>query len=322
MSYGKFVCSATSELGRTVTRRTKHCTSNRRLDGQTVIITGANTGIGKETAYQLSLRGAKVIMSCRSIARGEEAMNDIKGRNSGADLTLFELDLASLKSVREFAQQVSQNTDCVDILVNNAGVMNTPEWSTADGFEMQFGTNHLGHFLLTMLLLPLLQNSPKARVVNVSSIGHMAGKIHLDNINLRNGAYSPFKSYAQSKLANVLFAREMAKRLGPSTTVNTYSLHPGAVHTELARHSGGGQLGDKIMGSMFLTPELGAQTSLHCILDEGLDGESGFYYSNCQRVDNMVPAAVDDKMSQALWELSVKLVNLEPHLDLPATKAS
>ncbi|CAG2177036.1 unnamed protein product, partial [Oppiella nova] len=158
--------------------------------------------------------------------------------------------------------------------------------------------------------------SPNARIINVASIGHMAGKIHLDNINLRNGAYSPFKAYAQSKLANILFTREMARRLGYKTNIKTYSLHPGAVNTELVRHSNLGSIGDKIMKSIFLSPEMGSQTSLYCALEDSLDNESGFYYSNCERVDAMVLSASDDKTGEALWELSQDMVQLEPHLRL------
>lgn len=194
--------------------------------------------------------------------------------------------------MREFAKQVSDQESKVDILVNNAGVMMCPEWQTTDGFEMQFGTNHLGklyhhycrpvlnydesgHFLLTMHLLPLLKKAPRARVVTVASSGHLVGKIHFNNINLKNGVYAPIKAYAQSKLANILFSRELAKRLGPESTVHTYSLHPGPVSTDLQRHSGG----QSIMKCIGLTPEEGAQTTLYCALEPALDNETGQYYA-------------------------------------------
>ena len=136
----------------------------------------------------------------------------------------------------------------------------------------------LGHFLLTLLLVPLLRNSSKARVVNVSSIGHMLGKIHFENINLRNGAYTPTKAYAQSKLANVLFTREMARRLGPNSNINTYSLHPGVVNSELSRHVPFQKLNNIIMKLLYITVEMGAQTTLYCALEESLDNETGLYY--------------------------------------------
>ncbi|CAG2178248.1 unnamed protein product, partial [Oppiella nova] len=193
--------------------------------------------------------------------------------------------------------------------------MACPEWQTEDGFEMQFGTNHLGHFLLTLHLLPLLKKSSSARVVTVSSILHCLGEINIENIHLRNGAYEALKAYSNSKLANVLFSRELAKRLN-KTNINTYSLHPGVIHTDLIRHNKSGDKTD--VGFMerhfFLTPFMGSQTTLYCALDDSLDNESGFYYDNCRRVDRMVTEARDDLMARKLWDLSCDLVKLEDHL--------
>ncbi|CAG2176599.1 unnamed protein product [Oppiella nova] len=197
--------------------------------------------------------------------------------------------------------------------------MNVPQSQTEDGFEMHFGVNHLGHFLLTMHLLPLLKRSPKARVVNVSSSGHLVGNIDFDNINLRNGAYSSYKAYPQSKLANVLFTRELARRLGTGSNINTYSLHPGGVYTELQRYSFG-SIGHKVMKSLLLSAEQGAQTQIYCAIDENLDNESGHYYADCQRIDSMISTATDDKVAEKLWELSCDLVGLEDHLRIPAVR--
>ncbi|CAG2180252.1 unnamed protein product, partial [Oppiella nova] len=212
--------------------------------------------------------------------RAENAMNDIKRRNSKADIICHKLDLSSLQSVRQFCEQVVQNETKIDVLINNAGIAFTPEWQTMDGFEMGFGTNHLGHYLLTLLLLPLLRNSPKARVVNVSSIVHIFGSIHFENINLRNGAYDPHKAYAQSKLANILFTRELAKRLGPDTNINVYALHPGAVRTEGARNMGAVKrfMIHIMLKIIAINVDKGCQTTLYCAVDESLDGESGCYY--------------------------------------------
>ncbi|CAG2182472.1 unnamed protein product [Oppiella nova] len=159
--------------------------------------------------------------------------------------------------------------------------MACPEWQTEDGFEMQIGTNHLGHFLLTLHLVPLLRKSSAARVVTVSSSGHGLGRIHLNNINLRNGDYHPWFAYGQSKLANVLFSRELAKRLR-HTNINAYSLNPGAIDTDLSRHYR--KTDDKTKGKGFLkknllmTPFMGSQTTLYCALEEDLDDETGYYY--------------------------------------------
>ncbi|CAG2179878.1 unnamed protein product, partial [Oppiella nova] len=184
------------------------CRSDTRLDGKVVVITGANTGIGKETARELSLRGAKIIIGSRDVDRGKRAVQDIQLKNPKANIIVMKLDLSSLSSVRHFAKTVSREVSTIDILMNNAGVMACPESTTEEGFEMQFGTNHLGHYLLTLSLMPLLKKSPKARIITVSSIAHMSGSIHFENINLRNKAYDPMTAYRQSKLANILFTRQ------------------------------------------------------------------------------------------------------------------
>ncbi|CAG2117363.1 unnamed protein product, partial [Medioppia subpectinata] len=212
-------------------------------------------------------------------------------------------------SVREFAVEMGRRESAIDVLVNNAGVFMCPEWQTADGFEMQFGTNHLGSFLLTLQLMPMLKRAPAARVVNLSSSAHINGQIYFDNINLRDGAYTPTKGYGQSKLANILFTRELAKRLGPASSVRVYALNPGVVRTDAQRHVTNAVF-DWLMKRLFLTPEMGVQTSLYCTLDETLDNESGFYYENCKRVDHMIPEATDDKVAERLWDLSCDLVDL------------
>ena len=211
------------------------CTSKARLDGKTVIITGANTGIGLETAVDLAGRQARVILACRSSEKGEKAAVEVR-RRSGNDNVVFRLlDLSSLESVRRFASTMLDEEPQIDILVNNAGVMACPYTKTVDGFEMQFGVNHLGHFLLTNLLLDRLKEAKAARIVNVSSIAYRGGKINFDDMNYEHSKYSSFSAYSNSKLANILFTRALAKRLeGTEVTVNV--LHPGAVRTKLGRH--------------------------------------------------------------------------------------
>ncbi|XP_054152572.1 retinol dehydrogenase 12-like [Oppia nitens] len=308
-----FMCHNVKEFTGNVTGGRKRCLTDRRLDGQVVVVTGANTGIGKETANQLALRGAKLYIGCRDLAKAEIAVKEMRDQNPKSDVTALKLDLSSLKSVREFAADLANREKRLDILVNNAGVFACPEWKTEDGFEMQFGTNHLGSFLLTLSLTPLLKQSPSARIVNVSSAAHMIGHIDFDNINQRNGIYTPMKAYAHSKLANVLFTRELAKRLGPNSTVRVYALNPGTVKTDAQRHVTSAAF-EWFMKRAFLTPEMGAQTSLYCSLDPTLDNETGFYYDNCKRVNRLISEATDDKVSERLWELSCQLVNLEDHL--------
>ena len=210
------------------------CYSKAMLTGKTVIITGANTGIGLETAVELAKRGARVILACRDVARGKAAEAEVKERSKSDDVIFSKLDLSSLQSVREFSERTLEEESHIDILINNAGVCVPPYSTTEDGFELQFGVNHLGHFLLTNLLLDRINRAPAGRIVTVSSAVHAHGKINFDDLQSKQ-SYSRMGAYAQTKLANVLFTQSLAKRLrGTSTTA--YAVHPGTVKTEAARH--------------------------------------------------------------------------------------
>ena len=211
------------------------CRSKARLDGKTVIITGANTGIGLETAVDLAKRNAaRVILACRSVERGEKAAVEVRKRSSNDNVVFRQLDLASLESVRKFAGKILEEEPQIDILINNAGVVFPQRKLTKDGFEMHFGVNHLGHFLLTNLLLDRIKEAPSARIVNVSSSAHRQGNMDFDNLNSEK-SYVSWVAYGTSKLANILFTRSLAKRL-EGTNVTANSLHPGVIKTELARH--------------------------------------------------------------------------------------
>jgi len=287
------------------------CHSIKRLEGKTVIITGGNTGIGKETAVDLAKRGAKVIVGCRNLEKGTAALKEIQERSGSSNVFLEKLDLASLDSVRTFADSILNGESRLDILINNAGVMMCPYQKTKDGFEMQFGTNHLGHFLLTMLLLDLLKKSAPSRIVNVSSIGHSlgSGKIHFDDINFEKD-YSPYEAYFHSKLANVLFTRELSKRL-ESCHVTANSLHPGAVKTDLERHFTILQtLMVPVRWYTYKSAEQGAQTSIYCAVSEEMEGVSGKYLADCA-IKEPSKGAQDDEAASKLWDLSLKLVGLE-----------
>ena len=211
------------------------CYSKALLTGKTVIITGANTGIGLETAVDLAKRGARVILACRDVAKGKAAEAEVKERSKSDDVVFSKLDLASLQSVRDFSERTLEEESHIDILINNAGVCCvTPYSTTEDGFELQFGVNHLGHFLLTNLLLERIKKAPAGRIITVSSLVHSVGKINFDDLQPKQ-SYSRTGAYANSKLANVIFTKSLAKRLrGTNTTA--YSLHPGSVLTELQRH--------------------------------------------------------------------------------------
>lgn len=288
------------------------CRSKVSLEGKTVLVTGANTGIGKETAMDMARRGARVILACRDMTRARLAADEIRQQTGNGNVDVKKLDLASLQSVRDFSKDFQQNEDRLDILINNAGIMMCPKWQTEDGFEMQFGVNHLGHFLLTNCLLDLLKKSAPSRVVTVSSLAHEKGEIHFDDINLDKN-YKREVSYRQSKLANVLFSRELAKRL-QGTGVTTYSLHPGVIRTELGRHlfpTLSFLLKIIVIPFMMLikSPWEGAQTTIYCAVEESIANDSGLYYSDCA-AKTPAPQAQDDAAAKKLWDLSASMVGL------------
>lgn len=196
-----------------------------KIDGRIAVITGANSGIGKETAIDLAKRGAKVYIACRDLKRGEDALREIKDASGNEKIFFLQLDLASLESVREFSRKFHELESQLHILINNAGIMACPKALTKDGFELQLGTNHLGHFLLTNLLLDVMKASAPSRVVTVSSILHRIGHIKKDDLNSEK-SYWKWSVYGQSKLANILFTRELSKRLA-GTGVTANCLHPG-----------------------------------------------------------------------------------------------
>jgi NAD(P)-dependent dehydrogenase (short-subunit alcohol dehydrogenase family) len=204
--------------------------------GRTAVITGANTGLGFETAAALAAKGANVVLTVRNLDKGKDAADRITKRHPGASVTLQEGDLASLESIRAAAAQLRSNHHGIDLLINNAGVMFTPKSTTKDGFELQFGTNHLGHFALTGLLLDRLLAVPGSRVVTVSSTGHRyPGPIRFDDLQWEH-RYSRMGAYGQSKLANLLFTYELQRRLTGTHTIAT-AAHPGASTTELVRNT-------------------------------------------------------------------------------------
>ena len=201
--------------------------------GRVAIVTGANSGLGSETALALAAKGAHVVLACRDASRAQAALDAIRSAAPQASVEVLPLDLASLASIRAFAEAFTARHTRLDLLCNNAGVMAIPRRNTADGFEMQLGTNHLGHFALTGLLLPRLLDTPRSRVVNVSSSAHRPGRIHFDDLQLERG-YAKWRAYAQSKLANLLFTFELDRRLRKAgASVISVAAHPGYASTNL-----------------------------------------------------------------------------------------
>jgi NAD(P)-dependent dehydrogenase (short-subunit alcohol dehydrogenase family) len=287
----------------------------KEMDGKVIVITGGNTGIGKEAAVGLAGLGARVVITSRNEERGREARQKIADRSENDSVEVMSLDLASFKSIRSFAADVLDRFDHVDVLVNNAGLILRRRAETQDGFEETFGVNHLGHFLLTDLLLERLRASAPARVVVVSSDAHKGARQGLDFDDLQaEHTYRWAKAYSKSKLANIYFARELSRRLdGSGVTVN--ALHPGFVRSEFGR---GGDLGGiygwgiKYIASPFaISPEKGALTSIYLASSPDVQGVSGGYFYKSKP---STPSAVaqDDEAAGRLWDASEKLVASVP----------
>ncbi|XP_015986832.2 retinol dehydrogenase 12 isoform X1 [Rousettus aegyptiacus] len=249
------------------------CRTNVQLTGKVAVVTGSNTGIGKETARELARKGARIYMACRDTQKGESAASEIRADTKNSQVLVRKLDLSDTKSIRAFAE----------------------------GFLA-------GHFLLTHLLLERLKESAPARVVNVSSVVHHVGKISFHDLQSEKN-YSPFFAYSRSKLANVLFTHELAKRL-QGTGVTTYAVHPGIVHTEVTRYSFLMHLLWKLFYPFFKSAWEGAQTNLYCALAEGLEPLSGKYFRDCKRAW-MSPKGRNNKTAERLWDVSCELLGIQ-----------
>jgi NAD(P)-dependent dehydrogenase (short-subunit alcohol dehydrogenase family) len=282
-------------------------------DKKIALVTGANSGMGSATAVALARQGFRVIMLCRDEKRGGAALAAARAAASTGmaggrtELELAICDLGRAASVRRFAAELHSKIGSLDVLVNNAGVISPKRLETEDGFELQLGVNHLGHFLLTNLLLDLVVKA-KGRIVVVASGAHKIGRIHWDDLQLQKG-YSAFGSYGQSKLANVLFARELSKRLmGTGVVVN--SLHPGAVATSLGvnRRTGFGGFVTGILKPFFLTPEQGADTAIYLATSPEAAGVSGRYFYR-RKSAKASTRAEDDEAAARLWKVSEELTS-------------
>ena len=274
------------------------------MQDKKVLITGGNSGIGLETAKALIAQGAEVIIASRDSQKTQDALNLL-----GKGALHLSVDLSDFDSVRRLAAAYLEQHNRLDVLINNAGVFPGKAQMTQQGFEMQIGVNHLSHFLLTQLLLPTLIETGESRVITVSSMLHQKGAIDFESFR-GGGRYSAQKAYGQSKLANVLFALELAERL-KHTSVTSNVLHPGGVATDIVRDMP--WLIRKLLGLIFISPEEGARTSIMLATDPSLDTTSGAYYDQCQ-LKPPATIAGDSALRSKLWDESLSAVNLTEDL--------
>ncbi|MDP4117315.1 MAG: SDR family NAD(P)-dependent oxidoreductase [Bacteroidota bacterium] len=283
--------------------------------GKVVIVTGSSSGLGFQDANVLAGKNASVIIAVRNLEKGNNAANKIKTNYKDADVSVMELDLANLNSVKKFAENFKQKYSRLDLLINNAGVMVPPYSKTADGFELQFGTNHLGPFALTGLLIDLIKDTKNSRIVNVSSAAHKYGNINFDDLNWEKRKYKPWKAYGDSKIANLYFTYELKKKLEASnSSAKVAAAHPGWTATELQRHSG---FFVGILNVLFAqTIEMGALPTLYAATAEDVNSGEYFGPSNWQEWRGY-PKKVesnelshDTKIAAKLWEVSEKLTGI------------
>jgi len=273
--------------------------------GKVCIVTGANTGIGKETALGLARLGATMVMVCRDRQRGEEAQHEIKQKSGNDNVELMLCDMSSQRSIKQFAPIFAQRHDRLDVLVNNAGVVLREQSMTEDGLESTFAINHLGYFLLTNLLLDLLIKSAPSRIVNVASAAHKFGNLDV-NAWPTGRQYSTFGAYANSKLANILFTRELAQRL-TGTGVTANCLHPGGVGTNLFR--GLPKFLQTVIKLVTISPERGARASIYLASSPDVEGITGKYFARCRQQESS-DASRNKAAARDLWNLSAELTGV------------
>lgn len=295
------------------------------LSGRTVFVTGANSGLGQETSRAMAARGAHVIMAGRDQAKLDEAVAAIQGEHPKAQLDTLAVDLGNLENIRAATSRARQRFAKIDILINNAGVMATPFLHTTDGFEMQFGTNHLGHFALTGELFPLIERGHLKRIVNLSSRGHHMAPVDFDDPHFERRPYDPWASYGQSKTANVLFTVGLEQRFAV-LGIHAYAVHPGGIETNLGRHMTP-EMREGLMkrvtssdgGFQWKTIPQGAATSCWAATAPELEGSGGVYCEDCHvaEVDDQSSSggvrsyAVNPSYAERLWAMSVDATGVQ-----------
>jgi len=296
---------------------TAKCSQTDKMNNKTVLITGANTGIGFETALDLARRGARVILACRNPERASVAASKIRDLTGNDDVVFIRLNLSDMSSVRQAAAKVAMSEPRLDVLICNAGVALSRQYKTEAGLELQMSTNHFGHFLLLNLLLPQLASSGSGRVIVVSSSAHHWATLDVDDLNSeKTWIYSQNRIYARTKLANILFTKELDRRCklaGLNVTANC--LHPGTVQTNLFRVPMFGPVLEPFVSFLtwlfYMTPKEGAQTSIYLSVSENVAGISGEYFENC-RQKNCSKEASDSLKAVNLWNRTAEMVELQP----------
>ena len=289
------------------------------LSGKVALIAGGSSGLGQETARVLAERGAHVILTARDMPKAAAVAAGIRASTGNEHVEVEELELGSLRDIHAFAQRFLAHHPALHIMVNNAGVMACPQAKTADGFELQFGSNHLGHFLMTCLLGPALLRATPSRVVSVSSRGHHMSPVVFDDIQFERRPYDKWLAYGQAKTSNVLFAVGLERRLG-ARGVHAIALHPGAIMTELSRHLQAEDfqfLQNRTRGTNFKSVEAGAATSVFAATAPELEGRGGLYLEDCHIAavndapdarDGVASYALDPGNAERLWQVSENLV--------------
>lgn len=278
------------------------------MKGKVCLVTGGNSGIGRESAVGLARLGATVVINARDRGKGEEALAEIRRKSGDQEVELLVADLSSLQSVRQLAQDFRAKYSRLDVLVNNAGVFLPKRIVTVDGYEAVFTTNHLGHFLLTNLLLDLLKASAASRIINVTSDAHKGAEIDFDDL-MGEKRFSGFKAYGQSKLANILFTYELARRLeGTGVTVNC--LHPGVVRTGFGKDIGGlFSIGVTLFGPFMMSGEKAARALVYLASSPELEGVTGKFFSK-EKEEASSRESYDKAAAERLWQVSVELTKL------------
>ncbi len=279
------------------------------MDGKVVLVTGANSGIGRVTALELARLGAAVVIVGRNKEKTRVTASNIRLKSGSAIVECLLADLSSMAEVRQLASEFKKKYHRLDVLVNNAGAIFARRYITVDGHEMTFALNHLANFLLSNLLLDMLKASAPARIVNVSSRAHRMAELDFNDLQTTHYGYGGYKAYGRSKLANIMFTYELARRL-EGTGVTSNALHPGGVNSGFGKNNGGVmRLAMKMISRFQLTPEQGAQTSIDLASSPAVEGVSGKYFVDCAAVSSS-PSSYDEASQLRLWKVSAEMAGI------------